>query len=168
MALYRHQGLLVYALLEAGYLVYPINPKAMDRYRDRHRMSSSKSAPKDAMVLANILRTDLHLYKSLPRETAGDARLKQLTPVHKSLIQLKRKATFIYESLQQPSLRAPMELEEVHQTIVCNLVSVLCSLLNEIEKLFVDSHTLGHNEHEAIVAVDEVDCLPRLQDFVGL
>ncbi len=50
-----HQGLLIYALLEAGYLVYPINPKAMDRYRDRYRMSSSKSDPKDAMVLANIL-----------------------------------------------------------------------------------------------------------------
>ena len=59
VAVESHQGLLIYALLETGYLVYPINPKAMERYRDRYRMSSSKSDPKDAMVLANILRTDL-------------------------------------------------------------------------------------------------------------
>ena len=42
-----HQGLLIYSLLEAGYQVYLINPKAADRYRDRYRMSSSKSDPKD-------------------------------------------------------------------------------------------------------------------------
>jgi len=198
VAVESHQGLLIYALLEAGYLVYPINPKAMDRYRDRYRMSSSKSDPKDAMVLANILRTDLHLYKRLPRETVADARLRQLTRSHKSLGQQKTKmlnqlttqlksyypialrlfsrldhkitlaflerfptpekaaaasledlrkffqkqgysqqwkVTFIYESLQQPSLRAPKELEEVHQTIVLSLVPVIRSLRDEIEKL---------------------------------
>jgi len=198
VAVESHQGLLIYALLEAGYLLYPINPKAMDRYRDRYRMSSSKSDPKDAMVLANILRTDLHLYKPLPRETVADARLKQLARSHKSLGQQKTKmlnqlttqlksyypialrlfsrldhkitlafldrfptpekaaaasledlrkffqkqgysqqwkVTFIYESLQQPSLRAPKELEEVHQTIVLSLVPVIRSLRDEIEKL---------------------------------
>ena len=91
VAVESHQGLLIYALLEAGYLVYPINPKAMSRYRDRYRMSSSKSDPKDAMVLANILRTDLHLYKPLPRETVDDARLRQLTRAHKSLVQQRVK-----------------------------------------------------------------------------
>jgi transposase len=91
VAIESHQGLLIYALLEAGYTVYPINPKAMDRYRDRYRMSSSKSDPQDAMVLANILRTDLHLYKPLPREIAADARLKHLTRAHKSLVQQKVK-----------------------------------------------------------------------------
>ncbi len=87
VAIESHHGLLIYALLEAGYTVYPINPKAMDRYRDRYRMSSSKPDPQDAMVLANILRTDLHIYKPLPRETAADARLRELTRAHKSLVQ---------------------------------------------------------------------------------
>jgi transposase len=91
VAVESHQGLLIYAILEAGYLVYPINPKATDRYRDRYRTSSSKSDPKDAMVLANILRTDLHLYRPLPREVAADARLRQLTRAHKSLVQQKVK-----------------------------------------------------------------------------
>ena len=41
----------------------------------------------------------------------------------------------IYESLHQPSLRAPVELEEIHQAIVLSLISVLRSLVGEIEKL---------------------------------
>jgi transposase len=198
VAIESHQGLLIYALLEAGYLVYPINPKAMDRYRDRYRMSSSKSDTLDAMVLANILRTDLHLYKPLPREIAADARLRQLTRTHKNLVQQKvkllnqltsqlksyypvalklfsrldhkitlaflehystpQKATdasledlqgffrkqgyshqwkvaSIFASLQQPGLRAPKELEEIHETITLSLVTVIRSLAGEIEKL---------------------------------
>lgn len=91
VAIESHHGLLIYSLLEAGYTIYPINPKSMDRYRDRYRMSSSKSDPIDAMVLANILRTDLHLYKPLPKETAEDARLRLLTRTHKSFIQQKVK-----------------------------------------------------------------------------
>jgi len=82
-----HQGMMIFSLLETGYQVYPINPKAMDRYRGRYRMSSSKSDPMDAMVLANILRTDLHLYTPLPKEAVADAQLKQLTRAHKSLVQ---------------------------------------------------------------------------------
>jgi transposase len=91
VAIESHHGLLIYSLLEAGYAIYPINPKSMDRYRDRYRMSSSKSDPRDAMVLANILRTDLHLYKPLPKERAEDARLRQLTRTHKSFVQQKVK-----------------------------------------------------------------------------
>ena len=86
-----HRGALMFNLLEAGYQVYPINPKAVDRYRDRYRMSLSKSDPMDAMVLANILRTDLHLYKPLPAEAIADAQLKQVTRAHKSLVKHKVK-----------------------------------------------------------------------------
>jgi len=198
VAVESHQGLLIYALLEVGYLVYPINPKAMDRYRDRYRMSSSKSDPKDAMVLANILRTDLHLYRPLPMETTDDTRLRQLTRAHKSLIQQKAKllnqltiqlksyypvvlqlfcqldqevtlafleryptpekaaatsledlcsffkgqrytrpskVNLIHGLLHRPALRAPKNLEEIHQTIVLSFVAVLRSLLLEIGKL---------------------------------
>jgi transposase len=91
VAVELHRGALVFNLLEAGYQVYPINPKAVDRYRDRYRMSSSKSDQMDAMVLANILRTDLHLYKPLPAEAIADAHLKQLTRAHKSLVKHKVK-----------------------------------------------------------------------------
>ena len=50
------RGPWVQALLAAGYQVFPINPMAVARYRDRHVVSGKKSDHADAMVLANILR----------------------------------------------------------------------------------------------------------------
>jgi hypothetical protein len=42
IAIERPDGLLVASLLDWGYAVYPINPKAVDRYRDRHQTSGAK------------------------------------------------------------------------------------------------------------------------------
>ena len=50
--------LLVAALRAAGHRLYSINPKAVNRYRDRHAVSGAKSDPGDALVLADLLRTD--------------------------------------------------------------------------------------------------------------
>jgi len=68
LAIERPDGLLVASLLDWGYAVYPINPKAVDRYRDRHQTSGAKDDARDAMVLAHILRTDGHCYRRLARE----------------------------------------------------------------------------------------------------
>ena len=62
-ALETSKGLLIDSILDAGYTVYPINPKSVDRYRDRYKVSGHKSDDFDAMVLANILRTDRHNYR---------------------------------------------------------------------------------------------------------
>ncbi|MQB02483.1 MAG: transposase, partial [Actinobacteria bacterium] len=48
------RGLLVGALIAAGYRVFAINPLSVDRYRDRHSTSGAKSDPGDAKVLADI------------------------------------------------------------------------------------------------------------------
>lgn len=42
---------------------------AAARYRDRHAVSRNKSDPGDALVLANILRTDMHAHRPLPRDS---------------------------------------------------------------------------------------------------
>ena len=54
--------LLVDFLLDHGYQTFAIPGKAVDRYRDRHRQSAAVADWSDATVLANILRTDRHLY----------------------------------------------------------------------------------------------------------
>lgn len=80
------RGLLVGALVAAGYGVHAINPLSVDRYRDRARTSGAKSDPGDAKVLADLVRTDRHLH----REVAGDSELaeavKVLARAHQSLI----------------------------------------------------------------------------------
>ena len=58
VAIERPDGLLVDGLLAAGYVVYALNPKAVDRYRERTRLAGGKTDPADAELLARILVTD--------------------------------------------------------------------------------------------------------------
>ncbi len=65
IAIETNKGLLVNDLLCTGYTVYAINPKAVNRFKDRYVLSKAKSDPIDAEALANILRTDRHMYRPL-------------------------------------------------------------------------------------------------------
>lgn len=65
VALETSRGLLVHELLRSGYSVYAINPKAVNRYKDRYVLSKAKSDPLDALALAHLLRTDRQRYKVL-------------------------------------------------------------------------------------------------------
>ena len=56
-------------LRATGRPVYPINPMSVARYRDRHSVAGRKSDAGDALVLANILRTDLAAHRPLPADT---------------------------------------------------------------------------------------------------
>ena len=80
------RGLLVGALVAAGYQVFAVNPLSVDRYRDRHSTSGAKSDPGDAKVLADIVRTD----RLNHRQVAGDSELaeaiKLLARAHQSLV----------------------------------------------------------------------------------
>jgi ribonuclease HII len=52
------RGLLVGELVAAGYVIFPINPKAAERFRDRRSVSRRKDDRLDAEVLAQAVRTD--------------------------------------------------------------------------------------------------------------
>ena len=69
VAIETPRGLLVACLRATGRPVYPVNPMAVARYRDRHSVAGGKSDHGDAVVLANILRTDLHAHRPLPADS---------------------------------------------------------------------------------------------------
>lgn len=69
VALETSHGLLVAALRTGHREVFAINPLAAARYRERHAVSRKKSDPGDALVLANILRTDRHAHRPLPADS---------------------------------------------------------------------------------------------------
>ncbi len=69
VAIETPRGLLVACLRATGRPVYPINPMAVARYRDRHSVAGKKSDHGDSFVLANVLRTDLHAHRPLPADT---------------------------------------------------------------------------------------------------
>lgn len=69
VAIETDRGLWVAALRETGRAIYPINPLAASRYRARHAVSGAKSDATDAVLLANILRTDPGAHRPLPADT---------------------------------------------------------------------------------------------------
>src|SRR6188508_728307 len=69
VAIETSHGLLVACLRATGRPVFPINPMSVSRYRDRHSVARRKSDAGDALVLANILRTDLAAHRPLPADS---------------------------------------------------------------------------------------------------
>src|ERR1700739_4535805 len=63
------RGLWVAALRETGRVIYPVNPLAASRYRARYAVSGAKSDATDAVLLANIVRTDAAAHRPLPGDT---------------------------------------------------------------------------------------------------
>ena len=58
-------GPVVESLMDRGFAVYAINPKQLDRFRDRFSPAGAKDDSLDARVLADALRTDLHHFRRI-------------------------------------------------------------------------------------------------------
>ena len=59
------RGAIVETLLTRGFSVYSINPKQLDRFRDRFSVAGSKDDSLDARVLGDSARTDLRHFRKL-------------------------------------------------------------------------------------------------------
>jgi hypothetical protein len=77
-AIERPDGRLVDFLLDHAVLVYAVNPKALDRARDRYRASHAKDDGFDAFVLGQFLRTDHEQLHALRPNSPGAEELKLL------------------------------------------------------------------------------------------
>jgi transposase len=86
VAIETDKNLIVVALSGAGFTVYPVNPRAVARYRERHGQAGGKSDPGDAFVLANVLRTDRHMHRALPGNTARALAIRALARQHQESI----------------------------------------------------------------------------------
>jgi hypothetical protein len=85
-AIEKPEGRIVDFLLDNGVVVYPINPKAVDRARDRFRMSGAKSDLFDAYVLSEFLRTDHGHLRALRPNSEQAQELKMLTCDYQRLV----------------------------------------------------------------------------------
>ena len=85
----KDHGLWVSALSAGGYQVYAINPMAVARYRDRHRVSGAKSDGADAKLLADLVRTDRHNHRRLVGDSDQAEAIKVLARAHQNLIWMR-------------------------------------------------------------------------------
>lgn len=68
--------LVVDQLLEVGYRVYALNPKQADRFRDRYSPAGAKDDRRDALVVANAVRTDADRLRLLEPDSALTQQLR--------------------------------------------------------------------------------------------
>ena len=80
------RGLLVGALIGAGYQVYAVNPLAVSRYRERHGVSSAKSDHADAKLLADLVRTDRHNHRQVRGDSEQALAIRVLARAHQAQI----------------------------------------------------------------------------------
>ena len=73
------RGAMVEGLLERGFAVFAINPKQLDRFRDRYAVSGAKDDDRDAFVLGDSLRTDLHCFHCVTIEDPLILQIRELS-----------------------------------------------------------------------------------------
>lgn len=85
-------GAVVETLVERGFAVYSLNPKQMDRFRDRHSVSGAKDDSRDAYVIADALATDLHKFHRVQLDGARIIRMRQLCRSEEEIKKSQRQA----------------------------------------------------------------------------
>lgn len=73
------RGALVEMFLERGAAVFVVNPKQLDRFRDRFSVAGAKDDRLDALVLRHALQTDRVLFRRVAPEAPGIIQLRELT-----------------------------------------------------------------------------------------
>ncbi len=73
------RGPLVEAFLERQWAVFAINPKQLDRFRDRHTVAGAKDDSRDAFVLADSLRTDQRCFRRVATDHPAILRIRELS-----------------------------------------------------------------------------------------
>ena len=81
------RGAVVETLLERGFHVFALNPKQLDRFRDRHTVAGAKDDRRDAFVLADALRTDQPAFRRIHPEDPLTVQLRELSRVEDDLVQ---------------------------------------------------------------------------------
>jgi transposase len=72
-------GVLVDTLLEQGFKVFAINPKQLDRFRDRFSVGGAKDDRRDAHVAADALRTDRRAFRAVRPHDPAILQLRELS-----------------------------------------------------------------------------------------
>ena len=78
-------GPVVETLMEKRFPVHSINPRQMDRFRDRFSPADAKDDRKDAHVLTSALRTDIHLFRCLESAEPDVVVLRELSRMREEL-----------------------------------------------------------------------------------
>ena len=86
-AIEKPHGPEVDALLERGVAVFALNPKQLDRFRDRFSPAGAKDDRRDALVLAGSLATDRKAFREVEAPPPEIVRLRELSRTDGDLVE---------------------------------------------------------------------------------
>jgi transposase len=93
VAIETPRGPVVEALLEHGFAVFAINPKQLDRFRDRFSPAGAKDDSRDALVLGVSLRTDRQAYRRIALDDPLVIELREFSRMRDDLKQEQNRLT---------------------------------------------------------------------------
>jgi transposase len=87
IAIETPRGAIVEVLVERGFHVFAVNPKQLDRFRDRHTVAGAKDDRRDAFVLADSLRTDQPCFRRVVVDDPLIIQIRELSRIDEDLRQ---------------------------------------------------------------------------------
>jgi transposase len=118
-------GPVVDALLDRGFAVHAINPKQLDRLRDRFSVAGAKDDRRDARVAAAGLRTDRHLFRPV---AASDPAVIELREWSRLAEELQQERVRLANRVRQQLWRYYPQLLELADDVAAEWVLELWSM----------------------------------------
>src|SRR5690606_4943507 len=91
VAIETSRGVLVDTLIEHGFVVFALNPKQLDRFRDRFTAAGAKDDDRDAHVLADALRTDRRAFRRVRPDDPLTIQLREVCRLREELVEEERR-----------------------------------------------------------------------------
>lgn len=85
------RGALVDTVIEQGFPVFALNPKQLDRFRDRFTTAGAKDDDRDAHVRADALRTDRRAFRRVRPDDPLIIQLREVTRLREDLQEDERR-----------------------------------------------------------------------------
>jgi transposase len=93
VAIETPRGPVVEVFLERGFKVFSVNPKQLDRFRDRFTVAGAKDDSRDSLVLGASLRSDPRAFRPLRIEDPLVIQLREWLRIHDELVQEQNRLT---------------------------------------------------------------------------
>jgi transposase len=118
-------GPVVDALLDRGFAVHAINPKQLDRLRDRFSVAGAKDDRRDARIAAAGLRTDRHLFRPV---AASDPAVVELREWSRLAEELQQERVRLANRVRQQLWRYYPQLLELADDVAAEWVLAVWSM----------------------------------------
>lgn len=119
-------GPVVEMLLEQGLAVFAINPKQLDRFRDRFTVAGAKDDRRDSHVLADSLRTDRQAFRRLQLDSQLVIELREWSRMTQ---ELQQERVALGNRVRQLLLRYYPQMLAVHQDVASDAFLALWELV---------------------------------------